>query len=195
MSCIPSFLGSPAKELARISILEGWEECSELPLLLTLSLGWTRVPLSSLCGRWLCALLWITLWPALLLTDCLGGSLHGVCATPGTPWVYLCVCHGGGLPQGPVAVIPRAWGAEEAVVSICSPARPSLHCSAAQRSAQELPQVEAYSPSACSVRGGEELVLTGSNFLPDSKVVFIERGPGECSLGREGQAGRAGTGR
>lgn len=37
--------------------------------------------------------------------------------------------------------------------------------------------MEAYSPSACSVRGGEELVLTGSNFLPDSKVVFIERGP------------------
>uniref|UniRef100_A0A480T7N0 Nuclear factor of activated T-cells, cytoplasmic 1 n=1 Tax=Sus scrofa TaxID=9823 RepID=A0A480T7N0_PIG len=50
-----------------------------------------------------------------------------------------------------------------------------IECS--QRSAQELPQVEAYSPSACSVRGGEELVLTGSNFLPDSKVVFIERGP------------------
>lgn len=59
------------------------------------------------------------------------------------------------------------------------------HCSAAQRSAQELPQVEAYSPSACSVRGGEELVLTGSNFLPDSKVVFIERGPGEYPRGGE----------
>lgn len=44
--------------------------------------------------------------------------------------------------------------------------------------------MEAYSPSACSVRGGEELVLTGSNFLPDSKVVFIERGPGEYPLGR-----------
>lgn len=55
--------------------------------------------------------------------------------------------------------------------------------------------MEAYSPSACSVRGGEELVLTGSNFLPDSKVVFIERGPGEYSLGREGQGGRVGTGR
>lgn len=60
-----------------------------------------------------------------------------------------------------------------------------LPCSAAQRSAQELPQVEAYSPSACSVRGGEELVLTGSNFLPDSKVVFIERGPGEYLPGPE----------
>lgn len=47
--------------------------------------------------------------------------------------------------------------------------------------------MEAYSPSACSVRGGEELVLTGSNFLPDSKVVFIERGPGESPLQRGGQ--------
>lgn len=27
-------------------------------------------------------------------------------------------------------------------------------------------------------------MLTGSNFLPDSKVVFIERGPGEHSWGR-----------
>lgn len=64
-------------------------------------------------------------------------------------------------------------------LSIPCAARPFMLCSTAQRSAQELPQVEAYSPSACSVRGGEELVLTGSNFLPDSKVVFIERGPGE----------------
>lgn len=55
--------------------------------------------------------------------------------------------------------------------------------------------MEAYSPSACSVRGGEELVLTGSNFLPDSKVVFIERGPGEYPLWREGRAGRGSWGR
>lgn len=55
--------------------------------------------------------------------------------------------------------------------------------------------MEAYSPSACSVRGGEELVLTGSNFLPDSKVVFIERGPGEYALGRAGRAGRGRWGR
>uniref|UniRef100_A0A452VDZ3 Nuclear factor of activated T-cells, cytoplasmic 1 n=1 Tax=Ursus maritimus TaxID=29073 RepID=A0A452VDZ3_URSMA len=60
------------------------------------------------------------------------------------------------------------------VISVQTASVP-IECS--QRSAQELPQVEAYSPSACSVRGGEELVLTGSNFLPDSKVVFIERGP------------------
>ncbi|XP_045143926.1 nuclear factor of activated T-cells, cytoplasmic 4 isoform X2 [Echinops telfairi] len=60
------------------------------------------------------------------------------------------------------------------VVSVQAASVP-IECS--QRSAQELPQVEAYSPSACSMRGGGELVLTGSNFLPDSKVVFIERGP------------------
>lgn len=55
--------------------------------------------------------------------------------------------------------------------------------------------MEAYSPSACSVRGGEELVLTGSNFLPDSKVVFIERGPGKYPLGRGVQTESIGTGR
>ncbi|ETE66052.1 Nuclear factor of activated T-cells, cytoplasmic 4, partial [Ophiophagus hannah] len=47
----------------------------------------------------------------------------------------------------------------------------------ASRSAQELPQVEHYSLSACSVHGGEEMVISGANFLPESKVVFIERGP------------------
>uniref|UniRef100_A0A2K5IN20 RHD domain-containing protein n=1 Tax=Colobus angolensis palliatus TaxID=336983 RepID=A0A2K5IN20_COLAP len=67
--------------------------------------------------------------------------------------------------------VPQGGGK---VVSVQAASVP-IECS--QRSAQELPQVEAYSPSACSVRGGEELVLTGSNFLPDSKVVFIERGP------------------
>ncbi|XP_019343250.2 nuclear factor of activated T-cells, cytoplasmic 4 isoform X1 [Alligator mississippiensis] len=50
-----------------------------------------------------------------------------------------------------------------------------IECS--QRSAQELPQVESCSISAGSVRGGEEMVLAGANFLPDSKVIFIERGP------------------
>ncbi|XP_021037079.1 nuclear factor of activated T-cells, cytoplasmic 4 isoform X2 [Mus caroli] len=67
--------------------------------------------------------------------------------------------------------VPQGGGK---VVSVQAASVP-IECS--QRSAQELPQVETYSPSACSVRGGEELVLTGSNFLPDSKVVFIERGP------------------
>ncbi|KAG8455531.1 hypothetical protein GDO86_001648 [Hymenochirus boettgeri] len=50
-----------------------------------------------------------------------------------------------------------------------------IECS--QRSAQELPQVESYSLSACSVKGQEELLLCGSNFLPDSKVLFLEKGP------------------
>ncbi|KAM9329122.1 nuclear factor of activated T-cells, cytoplasmic 4 [Gastrophryne carolinensis] len=50
-----------------------------------------------------------------------------------------------------------------------------IECS--QRSAQELPQVENYSLSACSVNGREELLLCGSNFLSDSKVIFLEKGP------------------
>nr|XP_005290202.1 nuclear factor of activated T-cells, cytoplasmic 4 isoform X1 [Chrysemys picta bellii]XP_042711113.1 nuclear factor of activated T-cells, cytoplasmic 4 isoform X1 [Chrysemys picta bellii] len=60
------------------------------------------------------------------------------------------------------------------VVSIQTASVP-IECS--QRSAQELPQVERCSLSAGSGRGGEEMVLSGANFLPDSKVVFIERGP------------------
>ncbi|XP_048373894.1 nuclear factor of activated T-cells, cytoplasmic 4 [Sphaerodactylus townsendi] len=60
------------------------------------------------------------------------------------------------------------------VVSIQTASVP-IECS--QRSAQELPQVESYSLSACSVHGGEEMAVTGANFLPESKVVFIERGP------------------
>uniref|UniRef100_A0A8C5M1P2 Nuclear factor of activated T cells 4 n=1 Tax=Leptobrachium leishanense TaxID=445787 RepID=A0A8C5M1P2_9ANUR len=50
-----------------------------------------------------------------------------------------------------------------------------IECS--QRSAQELPQVENYSLSACSVNGRQELLLCGANFLPDSKVIFLEKGP------------------
>ncbi|OCT98065.1 nuclear factor of activated T-cells, cytoplasmic 4 isoform X2 [Xenopus laevis] len=50
-----------------------------------------------------------------------------------------------------------------------------IECS--QRSAQELPQVENYSLSACSVNGREELLICGSNFLSDSKVNFLEKGP------------------
>ncbi|XP_043945070.1 nuclear factor of activated T-cells, cytoplasmic 4 [Protopterus annectens] len=60
------------------------------------------------------------------------------------------------------------------VVSLQTASVP-IECS--QRSAQELPQVDTYSTNACSVSGGEELVLTGSNFLPESKVIFIEKGP------------------
>lgn len=51
---------------------------------------------------------------------------------------------------------------------------------AAQRSAQELPQVEKSSLTSSGVSGGEEMVITGSNFFPESKVIFLEKGPGKC---------------
>lgn len=49
----------------------------------------------------------------------------------------------------------------------------------AQRSAQELPQIEKYSINSCSVNGGHEMVVTGSNFLPESKIIFFEKGQGK----------------
>ncbi|KAA8587766.1 hypothetical protein FQN60_016628 [Etheostoma spectabile] len=41
---------------------------------------------------------------------------------------------------------------------------------------QELPVIESVSLTSCSVEGGEELLLSGSNFLPISRVLFMERG-------------------
>ncbi|XP_041946322.1 nuclear factor of activated T-cells, cytoplasmic 4 isoform X2 [Alosa sapidissima] len=52
----------------------------------------------------------------------------------------------------------------------------SLPIECSQRSAQELPVVESASLASCSVEGGEELLLGGSNFLPTSRVLFMERG-------------------
>uniref|UniRef100_A0A8C9VU89 Nuclear factor of activated T cells 3 n=1 Tax=Scleropages formosus TaxID=113540 RepID=A0A8C9VU89_SCLFO len=52
----------------------------------------------------------------------------------------------------------------------------SIPVECSQRSAQELPQVEKCSLSSCSVAGGEEMLLTGSNFFPESKVIFLEKG-------------------
>uniref|UniRef100_A0A8C9RNJ1 Nuclear factor of activated T cells 4 n=1 Tax=Scleropages formosus TaxID=113540 RepID=A0A8C9RNJ1_SCLFO len=52
----------------------------------------------------------------------------------------------------------------------------SLPIECSQRSAQELPVVESLSLSSCSVEGGEELLLGGANFLPSSRVLFMERG-------------------
>ncbi|XP_014047162.1 nuclear factor of activated T-cells, cytoplasmic 4 isoform X1 [Salmo salar] len=52
----------------------------------------------------------------------------------------------------------------------------SLPIECSQRSAQELPVVESVSLTSCSVEGGEELLLGGSNFLPISRVLFMERG-------------------
>ncbi|XP_075044918.1 nuclear factor of activated T-cells, cytoplasmic 3 [Mixophyes fleayi] len=49
-----------------------------------------------------------------------------------------------------------------------------IECS--QRSAQELPQVDKYNISSCTVTGGTELIITGSNILSESKVIFVEKG-------------------
>ncbi|AWP02483.1 putative nuclear factor of activated T-cells cytoplasmic 2-like [Scophthalmus maximus] len=48
-----------------------------------------------------------------------------------------------------------------------------IECS--QRSAQELPSVERQDLDRCSVLGGQQMVLTGQNFTPDSKVMFSEK--------------------
>uniref|UniRef100_A0A452GUB3 RHD domain-containing protein n=1 Tax=Gopherus agassizii TaxID=38772 RepID=A0A452GUB3_9SAUR len=52
----------------------------------------------------------------------------------------------------------------------------SIPVECSQRSAQELPQIEKYSINSCSVNGGHEMVMTGSNFLPESKIIFLEKG-------------------
>ncbi|XP_061676013.1 nuclear factor of activated T-cells, cytoplasmic 1-like isoform X1 [Syngnathoides biaculeatus] len=48
-----------------------------------------------------------------------------------------------------------------------------IECS--QRSAQELPLVEKQSMDRYPATGGKMMVLSGLNFLPDSKVVFVEK--------------------
>ncbi|EPY80430.1 hypothetical protein CB1_000831015 [Camelus ferus] len=50
-----------------------------------------------------------------------------------------------------------------------------IECS--QRSAQELPLVEKQSAASCPVLGGKRMVLSGHNFLQDSKVIFVEKAP------------------
>ncbi|XP_034021270.1 nuclear factor of activated T-cells, cytoplasmic 4, partial [Thalassophryne amazonica] len=52
----------------------------------------------------------------------------------------------------------------------------SLPIECSQRSAQELPVIESVSLASCCVEGGEELLLSGANFLPISRVLFMERG-------------------
>ncbi|KTF72090.1 hypothetical protein cypCar_00035501 [Cyprinus carpio] len=49
-----------------------------------------------------------------------------------------------------------------------------IECS--QRLAQELPQIESFSPACGSVTGGEEMLITGQNINPESTVVFLEKG-------------------
>ncbi|XP_017268586.1 nuclear factor of activated T-cells, cytoplasmic 1 [Kryptolebias marmoratus] len=48
-----------------------------------------------------------------------------------------------------------------------------IECS--QRSAQELPLVEKQSVTSYPTTGGKMMLLTGLNFLPESKVVFVEK--------------------
>ncbi|XP_023811338.2 nuclear factor of activated T-cells, cytoplasmic 3-like [Oryzias latipes] len=55
-----------------------------------------------------------------------------------------------------------------------------VECS--QRSGQELPQVDSFSPASGSVDGGEELLIAGANFSAQSRVFFTERGPDGRSL-------------
>ncbi|XP_069905933.1 nuclear factor of activated T-cells, cytoplasmic 1 isoform X1 [Oryctolagus cuniculus] len=50
-----------------------------------------------------------------------------------------------------------------------------IECS--QRSAQELPLVEKQSMDSYPVSGGKKMVLSGHNFLQDSKVIFVEKAP------------------
>ncbi|XP_046691006.1 nuclear factor of activated T-cells, cytoplasmic 1 isoform X3 [Silurus meridionalis] len=49
-----------------------------------------------------------------------------------------------------------------------------IECS--QRSAQELPLVDRQSVDSCPATGGERMLISGHNFQPDSKVVFVEKG-------------------
>ncbi|XP_039972313.1 nuclear factor of activated T-cells, cytoplasmic 2-like isoform X2 [Xiphias gladius] len=65
--------------------------------------------------------------------------------------------------------IPQAGGQ---LVSLQVASDP-IECS--QRSAQELPAVERQDLDRCSVLGGQQMVLTGQNFTPDSKVIFSEK--------------------
>ncbi|KAG8563442.1 hypothetical protein GDO81_016080, partial [Engystomops pustulosus] len=52
----------------------------------------------------------------------------------------------------------------------------SIPVECSQRSAQELPQVDKYNINSCSVNGGMEMIIIGSNIMPESKVIFVEKG-------------------
>ncbi|KAJ8389220.1 hypothetical protein AAFF_G00122400 [Aldrovandia affinis] len=75
------------------------------------------------------------------------------------------------LPLAPPQAPPTAPPGRVLALQVASM---PIECS--QRSAQELPVVESISLSSCSVEGGEELLLGGANFLPTSRVLFMERG-------------------
>ncbi|XP_007910151.1 nuclear factor of activated T-cells, cytoplasmic 2 isoform X2 [Callorhinchus milii] len=48
-----------------------------------------------------------------------------------------------------------------------------IECS--QRSAHELPMVEKHNIDSCLVMGGQQMILNGQNFTPESKVLFTEK--------------------
>uniref|UniRef100_A0A667YAI2 Nuclear factor of activated T cells 3b n=1 Tax=Myripristis murdjan TaxID=586833 RepID=A0A667YAI2_9TELE len=58
----------------------------------------------------------------------------------------------------------------------------SIPVECSQRSAQELPQVESFSPASCSADGGQEMIIRGPNISTQSKVIFMEKGPDGRSL-------------
>ncbi|ELK25582.1 Group XV phospholipase A2 [Myotis davidii] len=64
----------------------------------------------------------------------------------------------------------------------------SIPVECSQRSAQELPHIEKYSINSCSVNGGHEMIVTGSNFLPESKIIFLEKGQVPGDLGNQLEA-------
>ncbi|XP_058133908.1 nuclear factor of activated T-cells, cytoplasmic 1 isoform X5 [Dasypus novemcinctus] len=67
--------------------------------------------------------------------------------------------------------IPQPGGRTLSLQAASSP----IECS--QRSAQELPLVEKQSTDSFPVVGGKKMVLSGHNFLRDSKVIFVEKAP------------------
>ncbi|XP_064202047.1 nuclear factor of activated T-cells, cytoplasmic 4 [Anguilla rostrata] len=75
------------------------------------------------------------------------------------------------LPLAPPTATPTAPPGRVLALQVAS-----LPIECSQRSAQELPVVESISLSSCSVEGGEELLLSGANYLTTSRVIFMERG-------------------
>ncbi|KAG5841705.1 hypothetical protein ANANG_G00169560 [Anguilla anguilla] len=75
------------------------------------------------------------------------------------------------LPLAPPTTTPTAPPGRVLALQVAS-----LPIECSQRSAQELPVVESISLSSCSVEGGEELLLSGANYLTTSRVIFMERG-------------------
>lgn len=52
--------------------------------------------------------------------------------------------------------------------------------------------MEKQSAASCPVLGGKKMVLSGHNFLQDSKVIFVEKAPGTSLTSGPGRAGRFG---